>query len=420
MKIITGKDLEPSFFSYQEEGDAATVKEILDQVQLKGDQALLDYTEEFDGVRPAALKVPLQTIKESREQADPDFLEACRLAADNIRIFARRQLGQIQDFEIEITPGVKAGQRVIPISRVGVYVPGGSFPLISSLLMGAVPAQVAGAEKIIISSPPSFSGDINPAILAAADLIGIQEIYRLGGVQAIGALAYGTETVPQVDKIVGPGNSYVTQAKKIVLGRVGIDLLAGPTEVMIIADQSGDPELIAADLLAQAEHDPAAIAVLITTSSALAKKVKENVNKQLQDLPTGAIARQSLDRNGAIILVENNEQAIEIANKKAPEHLELQVQNQDYFQEKLLNFGSLFLGQQTCEVFGDYTSGLNHTLPTNTTARYAGGLNVLDFVKLPTTLEITATGLRQIGPAAATLADWEGLAGHARAARRRL
>ncbi len=420
MKIIAGKDLEPSFFSYQEEGDTAAVKKILDQVQLKGDQALLHYTEKFDGVRPSALRVPLQTIKKARQQADPDLLEACQLAADNIRIFARKQLEQLQDFEIEIAPGVKAGQRVIPISRVGVYVPGGSFPLISSLLMGTIPAQVAGAEKIIISSPPSFNGDINPAILAAADIIGVQEIYRLGGVQAIGALAYGTETVPQVDKIVGPGNSYVTQAKKIVLGRVGIDLLAGPTEVMIIADQSGDPELIAADLLAQAEHDPAAIAVLITTSSALARKVKEDVNKQLQDLPTAEIARQSLDRNGAIILVDNKEQAVEIANKKAPEHLELQVQDQDFFREKLRNFGSLFLGQQTCEVFGDYTSGLNHTLPTNTTARYAGGLNVLDFIKLPTTLEITETGLGQIGPAAATLADWEGLAGHARAARRRL
>ncbi len=419
MKIIKREKLSPSFFAYQENPDEKMVKKILSDIKNEGEQAVLRYTEKFDRVKLSGIKVSPGKIAKAREKVSPLFLQSCKKAIENIRIFASQQLAQVSDFELEVSPGVLVGQRVIPIPRVGVYVPGGSFPLVSSLLMGAVPAIVAGVEKVIICSPPTFNGEIHPAILTAATLLEIQEVYQIGGVQAIGAMAYGTETLPAVDKIVGPGNKLVTQAKKHVYGRVGIDLLAGPTEVMIIADDSGDPEFIAADLLAQAEHDPEAITVLVTDSLTLGRKVKREIQNQLDQLSTARIARESLEKNGLIILVKNLKEAVEIANKKAPEHLELQVEKPETISGALKNFGSLFIGHMTCEVLGDYTSGLNHTLPTNTTARYSGGLNVLDFVKLPTTLKVSEEGFQEIGPAAATLAEMEGLAGHKNAVLRR-
>ncbi len=419
MKIIKKENLSSSFFAYQESPDEKMVKKILSDVKNEGDQAVIRYTEKFDLVKLSGLKVPAPEIAKAQEKVSPLFMQSCKQAVENIRTFASQQLSQVSDFELEVSPGVLVGQRVIPIPRVGVYVPGGSFPLVSSLLMGAVPAIVAGVEKIIICSPPTFNGGIHPAILAAANLLEIEEVYQIGGVQAIGAMAYGTESVPAVDKIVGPGNKFVTQAKKHVYGQVGIDLLAGPTEVMIIADDSGNPEIIAADILSQAEHDPEAIAVLITDSLKLGRKVKREVQNQLDELSTARIARESLDKNGLIIIVQNLKEAVEIANKKAPEHLELQVEEPEAISGALKNFGSLFIGHLTCEVLGDYTSGLNHTLPTNTTARYSGGLNVLDFVKLPTTLKVSQQGFDEIGPAAATLAEIEGLTGHQKAVLRR-
>jgi len=419
VKIIKKENLSPSFFAYQENPDEKMVKKILSEIKKDGDAAVIKYTEKFDLVKLSGLKVPSQEIKKASDKVPSLFINSCEQAADNIRIFASQQLAQVSDFELEVSPGVLVGQRVFPIPRVGIYVPGGSFPLVSSLLMGAVPALVAGVEKVIVCSPPTFNGEIHPAILAAADLLDIDEVYQIGGVQAIGAMAYGTESVPAVDKIVGPGNRFVTQAKKHVYGQVGIDLLAGPTEVMIIADDSGDPEIIAADLLSQAEHDPEAIAVLVTDSLKMGRKVKREIQNQLDELSTAKIARESLEKNGLIILVENLNQAVEIANKKAPEHLELQVEEPEAISGALKNFGSLFIGHLTCEVLGDYTSGLNHTLPTNTTARYSGGLNVLDFVKLPTTLKVSQQGFNEIGAAAATLAGIEGLAGHQKAVLRR-
>ncbi len=419
MKIIKKEKISPSFFSYQEDPDAIIVKEILDEIKTDGDKAIIKYTEKFDRVQLTNFKVNPEEIQEAKNKVSLDFIHSCEKAIKNIRLFAQQQLAQVSDFEAEVSPGVFVGQRVIPIPRVGVYVPGGSFPLVSSLLMGAIPALVAGVEKIIVCSPPTFNGAIHPAILTAANLLGLEEIYRVGGVQAIGAMAYGTETIPPVDKIVGPGNRFVTQAKKHVYGQVGIDLLAGPTEVLIIADESGNPEIIAADLIAQAEHDPESIAILVTDSLKLGREVKKEVQSQLKELPTGKIAEKSLGKNGLIVLVENLEDAVEIANKKAPEHLELQVKEPEKICGNLKNFGSLFIGHLTCEVLGDYTSGLNHTLPTNTTARYSGGLNVLDFVKLPTTLRVSQQGFDEIGPPAAKLAEIEGLWGHQRSILRR-
>lgn len=419
MKIIKRENLSPAFFAYQENPDDKMVKKILSDIKSEGDPAVVRYTEKFDLVKLSNIKVPARDIAKSPERVSSLFIQSCKQAIENIRTFASQQLAQVSDFELEVSPGVLVGQRVIPIPRIGVYVPGGTFPLVSSLLMGAVPAIVAGVEKVIICSPPTFNGEIHPAILSAANLLNIGEVYQVGGVQAIGAMAYGTESIPAVDKIVGPGNRFVTQAKKNVYGQVGIDLLAGPTEVMIIADDSGDPEIIAADLLSQAEHDPEAIAVLVTDSLKLGRKVKREIQNQLGELSTAKIARESLEKNGLIILVQNLIEAVEIANKKAPEHLELQVEEPETLSGALKNFGSLFIGPLTCEVLGDYTSGLNHTLPTNTTARYSGGLNVLDFVKLPTTLKVSQQGFDEIGPTAATMAEMEGLAGHRKAVLRR-
>lgn len=414
MRLVRAADLEEAFFEYKELEEIAAVREIIRSVRRHGDEAVKRYTREFDGVILEELKVGALEVEEAYGRVDERIVSSIGHAADNIRKFAERQLDQFEDFQCQIAPGVIARQKVSPIERVGLYVPGGRFPLVSTLLMGAVPARVAGVREVIVCSPPSYNGSIHPAILVAADMVGVDEIFRVGGAQAIAAMAYGTQTIKKVDKIVGPGNKYVAWAKREVWGSVGIDFLAGPTEIMIIADETADPKVVAADLLAQAEHDVEAVPLLVTPSAGLAKEVSEEIERQLGELMTGDIARASIEKNGMIILVDDMREAVHVANAKAPEHLALQVRNpQDHIGE-LRNYGSLFVGRYSAEVLGDYSAGINHTLPTNGGARYAAGLSVRDFIRLQTILEVTKEGVMTIGPVAEALAEAEGLDGHAR------
>jgi histidinol dehydrogenase len=420
VKIIRHDELSEDFFDYKEIEEIGAVQDIISEVRRVGDRAIKKYTLKFDGVELEQFKISTSEIKQAYDLLDNDMIASLELAAANIRRFAIKQREQLTDFDYEILPGVVTGQRVIPIERVGVYTPGGSYPLPSTVLMCCIPARVAGVKEIAVFSPPTYNGSIHPAIVVAADICQVEEIYCIGGVQAIAAMAYGTETIKKVHKIVGPGNQYVAAAKKLVYGVVGIDFIAGPTELMIIADDSANPAFIAADLLAQAEHDVNAIPILITISPVLADRVNQQIEKQLQNLLTADIARQALNKNGAIILVDMIEDAIAIANKKAPEHLELQLKYADAFAEKLKNYGSLFIGSFSAEALGDYSSGLNHTLPTNTCARYTGGLSVKDFVKFQTTLRVTEQGLPSIGSTAVRLGNMEGLHGHARSVEARM
>ena len=420
MKIIRSKDLRDEFFKYKEIEELASVNDIIKDVQKNGDDAVKDFTERFDGVNLTSLKVHIDEVKNSLAGLPEDQLSTLKTAAENIKKFAEKQKEQFQDFEFEIQPGVFTGQKIVPIKRIGVYAPGGSYPLPSTVLMCAIPAQVAGVEEIMLCSPPTTNGSIHPAIMEAADICGIKEIYQVGGVQSIAAMAYGTETIKPVYKIVGPGNKYVTAAKKEVYGVVGIDFIAGPTELLIIADDTANPAYIVADLLAQAEHDTNAIPILLTNSRKLALKVEKETQIQLRKLNTANIASVSLKNNGLIVLVDKIEEAVEIANKKAPEHLELQIKDVNKFVDQLKNYGSLFIGSLSAEVLGDYSSGLNHTLPTNTTARYTGGLGVKDFIKIQTTLRIEKKGLDLIGPVAEKLGQMEGLDGHAKSVGKRL
>lgn len=399
---------------------ADMVRPILEDVRVNGDEAVRKYTIQFDKVEPDLFRITKDTCEEALSQLDAPVRQALEKAAKNLRLFAQRQLEQARDFEMEINPGVFTGQRVVPLERVGVYVPGGNFPLVSSLLMGAVPARVAGVKEIAVCTPPGPGGKIDKAILAAAAIAGADELYAIGGVQAVGAMAYGTESVKPVDKIVGPGNQYVTAAKKEVFGTVGIDFVAGPSEVMVIADEYANPAWIAADLLAQAEHDTQAEALLITDSPQMAQQVAEEVKRQLKTLETRAIAQQAINKQGRIILVDSLEQAVAIANRQAPEHLELHVREPQSLARACKHFGTLFCGAYAAEVLGDYSSGLNHTLPTEGAARYTGGLSVRDFIKIQTTLRVDAEGLKEIGEPARLLAEQEGLKAHAKAVSERL
>jgi histidinol dehydrogenase len=417
MKIIKSSELGKDFYLFKSTEILPAVHEVLNEVKAHGDRAVKKYTEKFDKVSLDNFKVSKEEIKTAYSQIDVKLIEAIKKAAENIRIFAGKQLGSFKDFEYEISEGVVTGQKIVPIQRVGVYVPGGRFPLISTVLMCSVPAQVANVDEIAVFSPPTYNGSIHPAILAAADIIGIKEIYKIGGVQAVGAMAYGTETIKPVDKIVGPGNKYVALAKKEVYGIVGIDFIAGPTEVLIIADETANEKYIAADLLAQAEHDPDAQPILVTISEKFAKEVAAEVDNQLKDLSTKAIAEISIKNNGLIIIAKDLNEAAEISNKRAPEHLELEINDTDALIPKLRNYGSLFIGAYSAEALGDYSSGLNHTLPTNFASRYTGGLSVKDFIKIQTTLRGTKEGIKEISEIAGILADAEGLTGHAKSVR---
>ena len=388
------------------------VTKILADVKKNKDEAVVKYNQKFENNNSKTFLVTPYQIKEAYKSVDKETLSALKFAAKKIKAFAKEQNKQLKNFEVKTNFG-SLGQKVIPIEKVGCYVPGGRYPLPSTALMTVIPAKVAGVREVIVCSPK-----ISNVVIVAADLAGANKIFNVGGVQAIGALAYGTKQVPKVNKIVGPGNAFVSEAKRTVFGDVGIDFIAGPSEVLIIAEDSANAKFIAADMLAQLEHDPLAKANLITTSKEIAKQVKLELKKQLQELSTKEIAKQSLT-NSKIIFVNNISKAIELANEIAPEHLELQIQNSKSMIPKLTNYGSLFVGEQSAESLGDYCLGPNHTLPTNKVAKYSGGLSVFDFVKIVTIQNVTKTNKKIIN-CAAKIAEIEGLDAHSKAAKIRL
>ncbi len=398
-----------------EENDVGTdVRMILARVAASGDRALVEITERFDHHRPdpAALRLDAAEMDRAYDACDPDLRGALEHAATRITAFHRRQ--RPEDLSYQDVLGVHLGQRWRPLDAAGLYVPGGKAAYPSSVLMNALPAKVAGVERLVIAVPAPH-GVVAPLVLVAAKIAGIDEIYPIGGAQAIAALAFGTETIRPVDKIVGPGNSYVAEAKRQVFGRVGIDMIAGPSEIVVVADGDQNPAWIAADLLSQAEHDEVAQSILITDSEPLASAVEAAVAEQLQTLPRRAIADPSWQQLGAVIVVSTMERAIDLVDKLAPEHLELMVAEPEALAERVNHAGSIFLGPYTPEVVGDYIGGPNHVLPTNRTARFASGLSVYDFMKRTTLLGCSAQNFQSLAPTAARLAHAEGLAGHARA-----
>ena len=416
-----------------DEAADAAANEIISAVRREGDAAVRRYAMRFEKSAPAEFEVPIETARmawESLKNAEGELAAALNFAADNIRRFAELQKEQFKDFEAEIAPGLFTGQRVIPVERAAVYVPAGRFPLVSSALMGLIPAAAAGVEERILVSPPCDGGLPDQRILAAAYLAGADRIFALGGAQAIAALALGTETIPRVDMIAGPGNKYVTAAKRLLFGEVGIDFAAGPTDVLIIADIPGDisgtdktawleksADLIAADMLAQAEHDPDARARALVPDRETAEMIERALEKRLAALATEETARASLKAGGLIVIYSSKEEAITIANRIAPEHLELHVAAPVEWTGGLKNYGSLFIGSAAAEALGDYSAGINHTLPTSASARFTGGLSVRHFLKTVTTLRCApGKAYEQALAAAQTIAQAEGLAGHAASA----
>ena len=391
---------------------SAPVSAIIGAVRAEGDNALRRYAKEFDGAQLDNLEVTQQEMDAAMASLDSEFLEILKQAAENIRDFHRRQIRQ--SFIVSEKEGVVLGQKVVPIDRVGLYIPGGTAAYPSSVLMNCIPAKLAGCKEVVMVSPPSRGGEIAPAILAAARLAGVDRVFRVGGAQAVAALAYGTESVPRVDKIMGPGNAYVAEAKRQVFGRVAIDMIAGPSEILVVADGKSDAKLVAADLLSQAEHDTMACAVLITESSELAQAVSNELERQLGLLPRGEIARASIDNNGKIIVTESIEQGIEVANALAPEHLELCVDDPFAYLDQIRHAGSIFLGRNCPEALGDYFAGPNHTLPTGGAARFMSPLSVDDFVKRSQFSYYTANALEQVADKIARFAREEGLEAHAR------
>ena len=391
-----------------------TVGEIIEQVKQRKDAALFEYCQKFDRVELSSLRVSEEEIDEAIEKVDPKFLEILQKAAENIYAFHSRQVRN--SFMINEKEGVVIGQKVIPIEKVGLYVPGGTAAYPSSVLMNCIPAKIAGCSEIVMVTPPSKDGTVNPVILAAAKIGGVKNVYKVGGAQAIAALAYGTETVPAVDKIVGPGNAYVAEAKKQVFGKVAIDMIAGPSEILVIADGTCNPVYVAADLLSQAEHDRMASAVLVTDSEELAIGVSAELERQIPLLSRCDIARESIDKNGKIILTESIEEAVEVANSIAPEHLELCVDDPFRYLDRIHHAGSIFMGKYCPEALGDYFAGPNHTLPTSGTARFSSPLSVDDFVKKTQFTYYTRSALEQVSRDIEFFANKEGLGAHAKSA----
>jgi len=437
MNIIKSEEFDSYWKSpaYQENDKAVetVVKEIIAAVSRDGDEAVRGFASKFDKSSPRQLEIPAQAVKQAADELrkdGPELAAAMALAADHIKRFSMRQRAQFSDFEYEMEEGLFTGQKVIPVDRAAVYVPGGRFPLFSSVLMGLIPAFCAGVEEIIFASPPLEDGFPDRKILAAAAIAaesfagdsspvssGKLRVFAVGGAQAIAALALGTQAIPRVDLIVGPGNKYVAAAKRILFGRVGIDFIAGPTDVLIIADNSGSADLIAADMIAQAEHDPDARARALVPDAELAGQISGALERRLAALPTAATARASLDADGLVIIYKTMEEAVRIANTIAPEHLELQVGSVDSWIPRLKNYGSLFMGSLSVEALGDYSAGINHTLPTSGSARFTGGLSVRHFLKTVTTLRCApGEGFEKARNAAEILAKAEGLEGHAQSA----
>ncbi len=391
------------------------VAEIIANVIKNKDSALFEYCEKFDKATLTSLEVSEQEINEAFESVDSEFIEILKEAAQNIRAFHERQLRG--SFIVNESDGVVTGQKIMPIEKVGLYVPGGTAAYPSTVLMDSIPAKIAGCSEIVMVTPPSRDGRVNPVILAAAKIAGVDRIFKVGGAQAIAALAYGTQTIPRVDKIVGPGNAYVAEAKKQVFGRVSIDMIAGPSEILIVADATCNPKFVAADLLSQAEHDKMASAVLVTDSYDFAQRVSEELEKQIPTLPRAQIARASIDNNGKIIVSEGNLMlAIDIANEIAPEHLELCVDNPFDYLDKIKHAGTIFMGKTCPEALGDYFAGPNHTLPTSGTARFSSALGVDDFVKKSQFVYYSREALERVADKISYFAKQEGLDAHARSA----
>lgn len=393
------------------------VRAILSDVKLRGDEALRDWTEQLDKFRPDSLAVTSQEIQQAWSETEPELKEILKEAAERISRFHSFQLERSWTTDAE--PGICLGQKVTPLDRVGIYVPGGKAAYPSTVLMNVIPAQVAGVREIALFTPADKNGNVNPLVLAAARMLGISEIYRLGGAQAVGAMAYGTESIRSVDKITGPGNAYVARAKREVFGIVGIDMIAGPSEVMVVADSSANPEWIAADLLAQAEHDEMAAAILVTPDAALLEAVEASVVSQLALLPRAEIASKALENYGCLILTDTLDLALEISNKLAPEHLELMVSDPWQALKSIRHAGAVFLGANTPEALGDYMAGPNHTLPTSGTARFASPLGVYDFVKRTSILQFDPEASSALSNSVSRLARAEGLTAHAQSAEMR-
>ena len=390
------------------------VSDIIKNVRENGDKALFEYTEKFDGASLSSLIVTKEEIDEAVKSVDEEFIEILKKASENIRKFHEKQVRT--SFIINDEPGIVMGQKVIPVDRAGLYVPGGTAAYPSTVLMDAIPAKIAGCKEVLMVTPPRKDGSVNPVILAAAFIAGVDKIVKVGGAQAIAALAYGTESVPKVDKIVGPGNAFVAEAKKQVYGQVSIDMIAGPSEILVVADAKNSARHIAADLLSQAEHDKLASAVLVTDSIDFAKKVQEELEIQIPLLERCEIARESIDKNGKIIVAETLDVAIEIANEIAPEHLELCVDSPFDYLDSIRHAGSIFMGRNCPEALGDYFSGANHTLPTSGTAKFSSPLSVDDFVKKTQYTYYTKEALRKVAKDIEYFAKKEGLGAHAKSA----
>ena len=392
----------------------AIVTDIINNVKENGDAALFEYCKKFDKAELAALQVTEAEIVEAMTLVDDRFIEILKKAAANIRKFHEKQVRN--SFIINDEDGIIMGQKVIPVDRAGLYVPGGTAAYPSTVLMDSIPAKIAGCKEVVIVTPPNAQGKINPVILAAARIAGVDKIFKVGGAQAIAALAYGTESIPKVDKIVGPGNAFVAEAKKQVFGQVSIDMIAGPSEILIIADGKTNPKHAAADLLSQAEHDKLASAVLVTDSLELAKAVSAELEIQIPQLSRSEIARESIDNNGKIIVADNLDEVIEISNELAPEHLELCVEQPFDYLDKIRHAGSIFMGRYTPEALGDYFAGPNHTLPTGGTAKFSSPLSVDDFVKKTQYTYYTREALQKVAKDVGYFAEMEGLTAHAKSA----
>ena len=421
MRILDFDSLSPEEFLNRdiraEEDVSAAVDEIIREVRRRGDEALRDYTRRFDGAEIQDLWVSAEEFDAARRAVDPYFLETLKEAAENIRRFHERQ--RHNDFVLTDRSGIVMGQRWTPVERVGVCVPRSPEAFPSTILMNVIPAQIAGVQDIVLVTPPRPDGSVSPEALMAAELAEVTEVFKIGGAQAVAALAYGTETVPRVDKIVGPGGVFVATAKRKVFGRVAIDMIAGPSEILVLADGKSNPKWVAADLLSQAEHDVLSSAVLVTDSRELAVSVQAEVEAQLESLPRKDIARRSIADNGKIIVTDSLDKAVEAANRIAPEHLELCVDEPFALLPRIKNAGSVFLGRSTPEALGDYFAGPNHTLPTSGTARFSSPLGVDDFMKRSSFLSYDQAALNACGGRIVDFARREGLEGHARSAESR-
>ena len=409
------KELARSQFSYDDVNE--TVENILKDVKKRGDKALFEYTKKFDKVDLKTLEVSEEEIQKAFDTIDKELLEVIKYSHDNIKLFHEKQVRN--NFIVKKENGVSLGQIINPIEKVGLYVPGGTAAYPSTVLMNAVPAKIAGCKEIIMVTPPTSDGTILPSLLVAAKIAGVDRIFKVGGAQSIAALSYGTESIPKVYKIVGPGNIYVAMAKKMVYGEVSIDMIAGPSEVLIIADDSANPVHVAADLLSQAEHDKLAASILVTNSKELAKNVAEQLEIQLKELEREEIARVSIETQGRIIVTKTIDEAIKISNEIAPEHLELAVSNPFELLTKIKNAGSIFMGHNTPEPLGDYLAGPNHTLPTSGTAKFSSPLSVDDFIKKSSFIYYSKEGLEEVKDKVIKFAESEGLTAHARSVSKR-